>query len=77
MYRWTTGFQIHFIVWGLANLARCIYVSREKGVDPATVLLKRAVISTALATFFWAVSANIPQAKLFTSTASIFPTLLG
>ncbi|CAM9601738.1 unnamed protein product [Ectocarpus sp. 12 AP-2014] len=54
MYRWTTGFQIHFIVWGLANLARCIYVSREKGVDPATVLLKRAVISAALASCFWA-----------------------
>lgn len=74
MYRWTTGFQIHFIAWGLVNLARCIYVSREKGVGPATVLLKRAVISTALATFFWAVSEKIPQAKLFSSTASKFPT---
>lgn len=64
MYRWTTGFQIHFIAWGLVNLARCIYVSREKGVGPATVLLKRAVVSTALASFFWGVSAIIPQVKI-------------
>lgn len=52
-YRWTTFFQVHFAAGALINLARCIYVSREKGLSPANGLLKRATIATVLATFFW------------------------
>ena len=56
-YRWTTFFQVHFIVGAMINLARCIYVSREKGVGPARGLLKRSMIATVLAGSCWMVSA--------------------
>eukprot|EP00752_Nemacystus_decipiens_P008959 g7998.t1 len=52
-YRWTTFFQVHFAVGAMMNLARCIYVSREKGVGPARGLLKRAMIATVVAGFCW------------------------
>lgn len=54
-YRWTTFFQLHFAAGAMINLARCIYVSREKGLDPARGLLKRAMVATALAGFCWMV----------------------
>ncbi|CAM9395588.1 unnamed protein product [Scytosiphon promiscuus] len=52
-YRWTTGFQVHFAVLALINLARCIYISREKPLGPATLLLRRALVAAALATLCW------------------------
>lgn len=55
-YRWTTFFQVHFAVGAMINLARCTYVSREKGVGPARGLLKRAMVATALAGLCWMVS---------------------
>lgn len=58
-YRWTTGFQVHFAALALVNLTRCIYISREKRLGPATLLLKRAVVATVLAATCWNVSALV------------------
>lgn len=58
-YRWTTFFQVHFTVWSLVNLSRCVYVSRDKRLSAAKVLLKRAFIATVLAAFFWMVRHRI------------------
>lgn len=55
-YRWTTGFQAHFIAWAVVNLSRCFYISREKAMTPATFLLKRAFLGTFLGTICWMVS---------------------
>ncbi|CAN0408053.1 unnamed protein product, partial [Hapterophycus canaliculatus] len=52
-YRWTTGFQVHFAVLALINLTRCICISRDKSLGPATLLLRRAMVATALAALCW------------------------
>lgn len=36
-------------------MTRCLYLSREKSLGAATVLLKRAVVATILAGFCWMV----------------------
>lgn len=58
-YRWTTGFQVHFALLAVVNLTRCICLSREKRLGPATFLLKRALVATALAALCWNVSALV------------------
>lgn len=47
---------MHFAAGAIMNLTRCIYVSREKGLSATSGLLKRAMIATVSAAFFWMVS---------------------
>lgn len=54
-YRWTTGFQVHFISWVVMNLGRCVYVSRDKAMEPATFLLRRAIVASSMGTICWMV----------------------
>lgn len=58
-YRWTTGFQVHFISWVVMNLGRCVYVSRDKAMEPATFLLRRAIVASSMGTICWMASGTV------------------
>lgn len=61
-------------------MARCLYLSRERSLRAATVLLKKAVVATVLAAFFWGVREREREHALPVSSSvpsSVYSTAIG